>query len=105
MRFGGFNGFRNQPDIGIDGEHWHSPWTSKCSHPSDWVIPIPLHSFSSNMRNSPESSWEKYLPTGSMSSAHAWPRADSRLWNKLQHLFRQDDMSILEPIVRVWVCQ
>jgi hypothetical protein len=37
------------------------PWTSKCSHPNDCVIPIPLHSFSSRIRSRPESSCEKYL--------------------------------------------
>lgn len=38
-----------------------SPCTSKCSQPSDCVMPIPLHSFSSRIRKRPVSSCEKYL--------------------------------------------
>jgi hypothetical protein len=38
-----------------------------------------------------------------MRSAHAdfVPSGDLRLWDKLEHLFGQDDMSVLEAVIGV----
>lgn len=38
----------------------HLPCTSKCSHPRDWVMPMPRHSSSSKILSKPESSDAKY---------------------------------------------